>query len=100
MTSNEIPPGSLMPGCKLLTEQITEARKLLAESAEHSSAGAWPQRCARLEAMLTAIINTAEAVITPALSTRQPQQPTGHQVAAELKARLAQLQADTEAGEC
>lgn len=89
-----------MPGRKLLAERITEARKLLAESAEHSSAGAWPQRCARLEAMLTAITNTAEAIITPALSTRQPQQPTGHEVAAELKARLAQRPVGTDAGEC
>jgi hypothetical protein len=88
-----------MPGRELLIEQITEARKLLAESAEHSGAGAWPQRCARLEAMLTAIINTAEAVIAPALSTLQPQELSGHEVAAELKAGLAQLQADTEAGE-
>lgn len=100
MTSNEIPPGSLMPGRRLLMEQITEARKLLAESAEHPGAGAWPQRCTRLETMLTAITNTAEALIAPAQSTRQPQQQTGHDVAAELKARLAELQADTEAREC
>lgn len=49
--------------------------------------------------MLTEITTTAEAIPHPDPGTRQPHQLTGHEVAAELKAQLGQLRADTEPGD-